>query len=324
MTQILIPPFFPPTGASTSSQDKPYFPIVMRLLRIVAVLIKTYYSLLITECEIFLSLLVKFLDGDKPTWQRALAIEVLHKLCVQPVLVQSFVECYDMKQHSTKVFRDIVNAIGTFIQSLFVAPPTSPPSNNAGANPSGAGGKNVSATANDTAAGNNGNGISGQGSFAYRGVVMPICVTFSPGTTKAVYLEMMDKTENPTVIDGYGIAVAYACLLDVVKTLHCVIQGEGGVENGNRKTRFDAEGEGLGGKRKLPSTPPSILGDVDTDKMHEEMVQSSWCGLLAALSFLLDASTEEAVTESILKSLQIFASMAGHLKLTVPRDAFVS
>ena len=91
----------------------------MRLLRIVAVLIKTYYTLLITECEIFLSLLVKFLDGDKPTWQRALAIEVLHKLCVQPVLVQSFVECYDMKQHSTKVFRDIVNAIGTFIQSLF-------------------------------------------------------------------------------------------------------------------------------------------------------------------------------------------------------------
>lgn len=27
-----------------------------------------------------------------------------------------------MKQHSTKVFRDIVNALGSFIQSLFIVP----------------------------------------------------------------------------------------------------------------------------------------------------------------------------------------------------------
>lgn len=29
-----------------------------------------------------------------------------------------------MKQHSTKVFRDIVNALGSFIQSLFLVPNT--------------------------------------------------------------------------------------------------------------------------------------------------------------------------------------------------------
>ena len=303
----------------------------MRLLRIVAVLIKTYYSLLVTECEIFLSLLVKFLDGDKPTWQRALAIEVLHKLVVQPVLVQSFVECYDMKQHSTKIFRDIVNAVGTFIQSLFVSPPTSPSpvlggvvSPGGGVGSGGGGGKNNNnnpPSANDnsgfTSVSPSGGTISGQGSFAYRGVVMPICVTFLPGTTKAVYLEMMDKTENPAVIDGYGIAVAYACLLDVVKTLHSIIQI--GRNGGDAKTtsamRVDNDGEGLGGKRKLPSTPPSLLGDVDAEKMHEEMVQSSWCGLLAALSFLLDASTEETVTESILKALQVIIGGGGTFEL---------
>ena len=32
-----------------------------------------------------------------------------------------------MKQHSTKVFRDIVNALGSFIQSLFLVPPTGNP-----------------------------------------------------------------------------------------------------------------------------------------------------------------------------------------------------
>ena len=35
---------------------------------------------------------------------------------------RSFCQSYDMKQHSTKVFRDIVNALGSFIQSLFIVP----------------------------------------------------------------------------------------------------------------------------------------------------------------------------------------------------------
>lgn len=40
------------------------------------------------------------------------------------LFLRSFCQSYDMKQHSTKVFRDIVNALGSFIQSLFLVPPT--------------------------------------------------------------------------------------------------------------------------------------------------------------------------------------------------------
>ena len=32
-------------------------------------------------------------------------------------------------------------------------------------------------------------------------------------------LEMLDKVEAPTIPDGYGISVAYACLLDVVHSI---------------------------------------------------------------------------------------------------------
>ena len=46
-------------------------------------------SLQITQCEIFLSMLVKFLDSDKPLWQRTLAVEVLHSFCNQPNLLRS-------------------------------------------------------------------------------------------------------------------------------------------------------------------------------------------------------------------------------------------
>ncbi|CAG9796215.1 unnamed protein product [Diatraea saccharalis] len=93
----------------------------MRLLRLVSIIVHKYYSVLVTECEIFLSLTIKFLDPDKPLWQRALALEVLHKMTIQPNLLQSFCECYDMRPHATNIFQDVVNALGAYVQSLFVA-----------------------------------------------------------------------------------------------------------------------------------------------------------------------------------------------------------
>lgn len=47
---------------------------------------------------------------------------VAEHLCHFSFPFSSFCQSYDMKQHSTKVFRDIVNALGSFIQSLFIVP----------------------------------------------------------------------------------------------------------------------------------------------------------------------------------------------------------
>lgn len=55
-------------------------------------------------------------------WQRSLALEVLHKLVVQPELLNAFCECYDLKTHTTNIFQDIVNSLGAYVQSLFVNP----------------------------------------------------------------------------------------------------------------------------------------------------------------------------------------------------------
>lgn len=112
----------PQTNAQQAQpHDKPYFPISMRLLRVVSILIQKYHRILITECEIFLSLIVKFLDPDKPAWQRSLALEVIHKMTVQPELLVSFCRCYDLKDHATNIFQDIINSLGAYVQSMFVA-----------------------------------------------------------------------------------------------------------------------------------------------------------------------------------------------------------
>merc|ERR1712226_1396376 len=61
------------------SGDKPNYSITSKLLRVVAVLILEYHDALTTESEIFLSLIMKFLDPDKPSWQNGSALEVIHK-----------------------------------------------------------------------------------------------------------------------------------------------------------------------------------------------------------------------------------------------------
>lgn len=64
-------------------------------------------------------MIVKFLDADKPAWQRSVALEVLHRLVVEPGLLAAFCACYDLKLHSTKIFRDIIDSLAGYVQSLF-------------------------------------------------------------------------------------------------------------------------------------------------------------------------------------------------------------
>lgn len=192
--------------------DKPYFPISMRLLRVVSILIQKYHRLLVTECEIFLSLIVKFLDPDKPAWQRSLALEVIHKMCIQPELLVAFCQFYDLKDHATNIFQDIINSLGAFVQSLFAQ-------NHA---------NNVNVQQMQMSGSvpvNAGPATQQVGGFVFRGVWYPLIVTFPTGQTKSTHLDMLDKIEPPTIADGFGISIAYACLLDIVRSISLAILG---------------------------------------------------------------------------------------------------
>lgn len=298
-------------GSSASSPapvEKPYFPICMRLLRVVSVLIKHFYGLLVTECEIFLSLLVKFLDGEKPQWLRAVAVESVHRLCVQPHLLRSFCQSYDMKQHSTKVFRDIVNALGSFIQSLFIVPNAG--NSTAASAPAGSGGQGA-AQGGPGAGGVSGN-LTTQAAFEYRGTWIPLMTVSVQGSAKATYLEMLDKVEPPSIPEGYAMSVAFSALLDLVRGITSMIERELAVEE-----EAAAEFRDTHPDQQWQPQPGVHL-------VWEEMVSACWCGLLAALSLLLDASTDETATENILKAELTMASLCGRLGLVTPRDAFIT
>lgn len=50
--------------------------------------------------------------------------------------------------------------------------------------------------------------------------------------------------------------------------------------------------------------------------LHAQLITSSWCGLLAALTPLIDAATDESATENVLKAMQNYASLCGTLGKT--------
>lgn len=77
---------------------------------------------------------------------------------------------------------------------------------------------------------------------------------------------MLDKIEPPQIPDGYGISIAYACLLDIIRSISLAING----------TKDD--------------NPDDIYEPTEDErKLHVQLINSSWCGLLAALSPLVDA-----------------------------------
>lgn len=320
---------------SSSPLDKPLYPVAVRLLRIVSVLIEKFYTLLVTECEIFLSLLVKFLEPDKPQWQRALALEVLHTLTIQPALLRSFCLFYDMQEHSTRIFHEMVNALTSFTQGLFTSQVTHSssekgshqPGTNTIQTPSSAPPPSVVAL---SAMG----GVTPQPGFSYRGAWIPLAVMPVHGQAKPVYLEQLERPECSSIPDGYTLSIAFACLLEIVKSLDVLVQ-----ENDSSSNREAVAGwiepevvlrtaneTGVGTEtiRAAAKEGTESENGSKTPDLFQEMVLASWCGILASLSLLLEASNDESATEAILKSYQLYANVCGIINLTTPRDTFIT
>ena len=113
-------------------------------------------------------------------------------------------------------------------------------------------------------------------------------------------MDVSDRGEIPVVSEGYCISLAYVSLLDCVRSLSLLIdQPENNKVEGKTDTAIDP-------------------------KCFQTLLESSWCGLLSAMSLLLDASTDDSSTENILKHLEIYASFCGKTNLTRPRDAYLA
>ncbi|CAH2217678.1 jg12082, partial [Pararge aegeria aegeria] len=192
--------------------------------------------------------------------------------------------------------------------------------------------------------------IPQQAGFYWKGVWLPLCITFEPGTAKSIYIEMLDRTEAPSIQEGYGISVAYACLVEIIRSIAISLEGKeyfrlqelyddsqnDGEEqevNSNKTTNNHKETENnLDNKTEITNNGHAVEADqnsnvvekIDPDaedkdrQLKLQLIKSSWCGLVWGLSVLAEASIGEL--ENILRAIQTLARVSGKMGVTNARD----
>lgn len=117
---------------------------------------------------------------------------------------------------------------------------------------------------------------------------------------------MLEKLEPPGIPEGYGISMVYMILIDITSSISRSIFTESAQSD-----------------EKIRSKDICQFDD-ENRPLYLQLINSSWTGLLTAFVPLIDAATDEIITESILKAMQNFAALCGMLDLLSPRDAFIT
>ncbi|XP_028770763.1 protein MON2 homolog isoform X2 [Neltuma alba] len=90
------------------------------VLRSVAHIIRLYSSSLVTECEVFLSMLLKVTFLDLPLWHRILVLEILRGFCVEAWTLRILFQNFDMHPKNTNVVEGMVKALARVVSNLQV------------------------------------------------------------------------------------------------------------------------------------------------------------------------------------------------------------
>ena len=99
------------------------FPIVVRVVRCVALLVKHFHARMPGEVEVFLTLLIKMLGQEFPMWQHILVLEALTQFTASSPLLYFFYAQYD--DRGNKVIGSVCHSLGGFISSSQIGSDTS-------------------------------------------------------------------------------------------------------------------------------------------------------------------------------------------------------
>ncbi|VDM51904.1 unnamed protein product [Angiostrongylus costaricensis] len=186
-----------PSSIINSPNDRPYFPIAMRLVRIILCIITLYHHLLPTECEIFLSSLVKFVDVDRRGWQRALSLEALHRIIIRQDIVRWLCENFDARSNSAKVLEQLSHCIFCVIQQIDCYIVSESDMEPDAVQPKGASG------------------------FYFCNVWYPHVEQLS--AKKSILLDSLEKHEAGVLPDGYVVSRAASVLTDFVQAVNAAV-----------------------------------------------------------------------------------------------------
>eukprot|EP00250_Pteridium_aquilinum_P017543 c23683_g1_i1 orf=245-5539(+) len=267
------------------------------VLRCVANVLRLYSSILVTECEVFLNMLLKSINLDLPLWHRIMVLEVLRGFCVEARILRLLFQTFDMRPENTNVVAGMVRVLANVVTNVQV-PDASEESLAAVAGM-------VRVLANVV--------TNVQVPDASEESLAAVAGMFN-SKAKGLEWSMDYDPSGVTVIvasEAHAITLAVEGLLGVVFTVATLTDEaiDAGELDSPRCETIQTKGVVKGGNLAF---------------LCVSMVNSVWQTLLDALSLILSRSQGEAIVLEILKGYQAFTQACGVLRAVEPLNAFLA
>ncbi|KAJ1980996.1 Endocytosis and vacuole integrity protein [Dimargaris verticillata] len=302
------------------------FPSIMRLMRLFFISFKRLRLLIPIECEIYFSMMVKYLEPDHPMWHRVLTMEVFRGMCADSSLLRFLYQEYDQRAKAKPVYQDMIAAIARIATEK----------------PASIGIATASAAAHDGT-----NAAPAPLSPADLAHAEPTDTSVLSGTSamlKIQCLDQLDKVDPPTMPDAY---LFYLCLVSLAAVAESMANAGLPLITASQTIPSHASQSLTSPKSPTKTTSPnkptdgactsgvvvSVLNPAIDWATHpkaailtiiRDMAQASWPGFLAAFSFYLTTRLDDVLFRRLMAAIQALIKLCGAFGLDTPRDAFLT
>ncbi|GIK03161.1 hypothetical protein Aspvir_007230 [Aspergillus viridinutans] len=319
------------------------FALTSRVARILLILLKRHMSLLTAECEMALGLLTHLLepDGTSP-WKRVLCMEVFRGLYAEPGLVRLIYSLYDGEDNRKNILRDHMAALVRLasekpsligVSSRSTVPLRAEHTRSITE-------EQITLEAGGVAGVIGATGPSTETSFQG--------ISCQWSTVRTPYIELLDKTDPPSPPDTYIYSLVLNCITSFAEGLaKFILPSTVPDSKQKRRSRITSPDKSIStgpahdlqrmdsGKTIHRSNSKKLampLNPLDLDshpqltaiKACAGIIENCWPAILATCSTFLYASLDEEYYHNLVRSFQKLAHVAGLLRLSVPRDAFLT
>ena len=339
LTQVLRTRLMPLTVRYLSERHN--FAQTVRVARILLICLKRHMSLLTAECEMALGLLTHLLepDGTAP-WKRVLCMEIFRGLYTEPGLVRLIYSLYDGEEGRKNILRD---HMGSLVR-LASEKPSLIGVGNQSTVPTRA---DHSRSITDEQITLEAGGVAG-----VIGTSVPSTETNVPGVSsqwsmvRTPYMEILDKIDAPFPPETYIYSLVLNCISTFAEGLAKFILPLTVPEfKHKRKSRIPSPDRSTSTSPSLQRThswklvqPPHAkklpmpLNPLELEshpqisaiKICAGIIENCWPAVLATCSTFLYAALDDEFYHNLVRSFQKLAHVAGLLRLSVPRDAFLT
>lgn len=321
-----------------SLSDRLSFPVTVRIVRILNLVIRNHLEILPSECEIALGLLNHMLDPEaSQLWKRALCLEFFRGIYADPRLLLSIYSLFDATEGKKTIFGD---NLASFVR-LAVEKPILIGLGQQSTVPTHLGETSDQAVAEAGAIA----GVIGGSVADTSNNTRPLGISSQWSSLKTPCMEHLDKSEPPSLPDTYVYSLVLTCITNISESLaKFVLPLTVHHENRSRKKKNEESAEPDARvsspessirrlsrtqsfrKKTVPVNPLDL-----TDHAAYRYIQTSstlvnecWPAVLATCSTFLNAALDTEYYRALVRAIQKFTQVSGLLRLSTPRDAFLT